>query len=129
MNYRWSSRERVVVSEKKRSLVFRRRKNKRGRGSVTMDKIIHWGGKGSFVESVRFCLFRYDGRSRNLISASSPKSRINEFLPQARSPFPLPAGMTPHLTFIYQDLSQTKHFFVDSDLATLHGHNSTFSCC
>lgn len=92
------------------------RKNKIGRGSVTMGKFIGWAGKESFVESVRFCLFHYEGRSRNLISASSPKSRINESLTQARSPFPFPAGMTPPFTFIYQDPSQTKHFFVDSDL-------------
>lgn len=62
-----------------------------------MGKFIGWGGKESFVESVRFCLFHYEGRSRNLISASSPKSRINESLsrPDPRSLFqqgwPLPS--------------------------------------
>lgn len=121
--------ERVLVSKKNWSLIFMERKNKIGRGFVTMDKFIGWGGKESFVESVRFCLFPYEGRSRSLISASSPKSSINESLSQARSLFPFPGGMTPHFTLIYQDLSQTKHFFVDSDLAVLHSQNSTFSCC
>lgn len=117
------AQERAVVSEKNWSLVFMKRKNKIGRGSVTMDKFIDLGGKGSFVESVRFCLFPSEGRSRDLISDSSPKSGINESL------FPFPAGMTPHFALIYQDLSQTKHFFVDSALATLHSQNSTFYYC
>lgn len=93
-----------------------------------MDKFSDWGRR-FFCGICQILPFHYEGRSRNLISASSPKSRINEFLPQARSPLPFPAGMTPDFTPIYQDLSQMKHFFVDSELATLHSQNSTFSCC
>lgn len=69
------AQERAVVSEKNWSLVFMKRKNKIGRGSVTTDKFIDWRGERIFCGICQILPFFFWGEKQGFDFWQQPKEQ------------------------------------------------------